>query len=108
MRRRVSTWLKTVAPARIMNSMADKEQASRAAPQMSAQPIVRSTNTAMITASQAPAAAASVAVKTPAYIPPNTKTGKVKAQKDFLKAAPISFQLARGSVRMCEETREQR
>ena len=53
----------------------------------------------MASAPSAPAAAASVAVKTPKYMPPSTSTGSVRAQNERRSAARISAPDARGSVR---------
>src|SRR5438552_3328532 len=51
----------------------------------------------MASAPSAPAAAASVAVNTPKYIPPNTNTGKSSDQNERRSAATISVRVARGS-----------
>src|SRR5699024_4495766 len=80
-----------------MNSMADSRQASWALFQTAAHRILRYTKTTIISASQTPAAAASVAVNTPAYIPPSTNTGSISDQTDLRRACLNSEPLARVS-----------
>src|SRR5690606_39721952 len=78
----VSTWLKMAAAARIMKIIADVRDASSAARHTSRSPSERYAIIATSIAARAPAPAASVAVKTPKYMPPRTNAGRDRRSEE--------------------------